>query len=102
MGEADIEYNKRQYRLILRKIDDYGRGAIKLGELVGDLDALRLALQNPSDHWLREFESAWGKLEDVFAVMLDESRSEFDAIDTELISNALRDIRLLVDSKLAV
>lgn len=99
MNESDAEYNARQYRLMLRVLHDYQHGVIKLGRLVSDLDALRDALQNPSQSWLGEFESAWGKLEDVYAVMLDEGRAEFDETDRRLISEALSKLTSLIDSQ---
>jgi hypothetical protein len=101
MSESDLEYDLRQYKLMLSAIHDYQRGTVKLGRLISDLDALRDALQNPSQSWLGEFESAWGKLEDVYAGMLDEERTQFDETDRRLINEGVSKLTSLIESKIA-
>lgn len=100
MDESSQTYNVRQYKLMLKMIQDYQNGDIKLGHLVANLDALRGVLQNPPEPWLSEVESLWGKLEDVYAIMLDEERTEFDDLDRKLIKESIIKLESLVKAQI--
>lgn len=100
MTEQEREYNQRQYHLMQRAVQQYESDAISLGQLVDTLEALNSALLSPSESWLSEFEPAWGKLEDVYAGLMDEGDRQFDDIDRRLVGEAVIKLASLIQSKL--
>lgn len=100
MSDSDSDYNERQYDLMLRTISGYRDGSIQLGHLVNSLEALNSALQDPTAEWLDTFGRAWGRLEDVYAVMLDEGRTGLDAADVELVDEAIAMLRVSIQREL--
>ena len=102
MTESDRDYNQRQLGLMQRRLEQYRAGAIKLRQLIDDLEGLNSALLNPTQEWLSEFEPAWGILEDVYAVMLAEGRRALtEDIDVPLIEKSLSRLSALIESQLA-
>lgn len=102
MTDSDRDYNRRQFRLMPRLIEQYQAGSIKLRQLIDGLEALNSALQNPGEDWLSEFEPAWGALEDVYAAMLGEGRSTLNEdVDEPLIERSLTRLTSLIQSRLA-
>jgi hypothetical protein len=101
MNEFDEEYNFRQYKLMLKSIQDYQNAAIKLPQLIADLEALRSALHSPPESWLNDFDPAWGVLEEVHSVMLDEERQFFDEVDRKLINDALARLTSVIQAQIA-
>lgn len=101
MTSTDRDYNQRQFRLMRRLIDQYQSGSIKLSQLISDLEALNSALKNPTEEWLSEFEPAWGAIEDVYAAMLAEGRTNLnDDVDKPLIQKSLSRLTSLLQSQI--
>lgn len=100
MTDFDSDHNSRQYNLMLRNISLYQEDSIRLGDLVNTLEALNGALQHPTSEWSEAFEPAWGKLEDVYAVMLDEGRTESNAVEIMLIKDSVARLRALIQHEL--
>ena len=101
MTDSDRDYNKRQLSLMQRRLEQYQAGAIKLRQLIDDLEGLNSALRNPTDEWLSEFEPAWGALEDVYAAMLAEGRSALsEDVDIPLVDKSVSRLSALIQSKL--
>lgn len=90
------DYNQRQYGLMLDLISNYRQRKIELSKLVNELDALNSVLESPSQSWVNKFEAAWARLEDVYAVMITDGRSELDNLDLELINKSLNELEELI------
>ena len=102
MIDSEQDYNRRQFRLMERLLEQYQAGEIKLSQLINDLEALNDALQNPTEEWLSEFEPAWGALEDVYAAMLAEGRSTLsEEVDRPLIEKSVSRLSSHIRSQLA-
>lgn len=102
MTDTDRDYNLRQFSLMQRLLEQYQAGAIKLSQLINDLEGLNSALKDPAEDWLAEFEPAWGTLEDVYAAMLGEGRSTLsEDVDKPLIQRAVSRLLSLIQSQLA-
>lgn len=101
MSTTEGDYNRRQFRLMLRRLEQYRAGALGLAQLVGDLEALGDALESPTESWRAEFEPAWGMLEDVHASLLVEGRTEPGETERVLIERAVGRLTALLESELA-
>lgn len=97
--ESTDEYNLRQYLLMLRTLQLYKDGSISFGHLISNLSALLGALKEPKEYWVEKFQSLWGKLEDTYAVMLDEGRTQFNDFDRQLVERALSDLEPLIKTE---
>lgn len=94
------EYNLRQFNLMQKVIAEYETGTSTLGILVSSLEALRFALED-EDVFVDKFEPLWGKLEDIYAVMLDEERLFPDSTDNTILNNSLSKIKILIDANVS-
>jgi Mg2+ and Co2+ transporter CorA len=101
MSGQSGEYNQRQYALMLRRIDQYRKEVITLGQLINDLEALNAALRTTSGSWTAKFEPAWGRLEEVYASMQSEGRSQLDEVDSKLIEQSLSELTSLIQSEVS-
>ena len=102
MTDSNRDYNLRQFRLMERLLEQYQAGAIKLRQLINDLEALNAALRNPTEDWLSKFEPAWGALEDVYAAMLAEGRTTLnEAVDQPLIKRSVSRLLSNIQSQVA-
>lgn len=100
MDTSEREYNLRQLRLMLGFIHEYQQESLTLRDLIRKLEALGDSLQKPSEPWLKMFQSAWGKLEDVYASMLDEGRTELDEVDLRLIDEGVSQLLSLIQHEI--
>lgn len=98
--EAFPSYDERQYRLMLGRLDAYQRGQIGLSPLITDLEALCDALQNTTADWRQDFWQKWGKLEDVYAIALDEGRSELEPTEEVVVNQVINNLRDQIQHKL--
>ena len=96
MHEDTSEYDVRQYNLMLRMIQEYQNGSIEIGNLTQGLDELRSALENASESWQQEFNSGWGVVEDVYAVMLDRGDFRLNDSEKELVNKAVEKLKNLI------
>ena len=94
------EYDQRQYRLMLERIDAFERGLINLGTLVDDLEGLLHVLEAVCASWEQTFLSHWGVLEEVRAVALDEGWEEFDDKSTKIIFESIGRLKVQVLEKI--
>ncbi len=97
MNNHSFEYNARQLRLMLSCIDDFEKGQFGLGTLVSNLEGLRSVLEGTHDFGTK-FDSAWGKLEDTLALMLDQGRFTPNELEKEWIGEALLELRALIEN----
>lgn len=96
------KYNQRQYKRMIALIEDYKNGHIGIQTLVGDLEALILALENVTQDHRNLLLSHWGILEDVYAVALDKGMTELDKHSRELVADALSTLQKVINAKMAL
>ena len=92
-----IEYDRRQYDLMLDRLRAFTRGAVSLRKLIEDLRSLAEALEDPPLGWKEDFLSDWWTLEQVYAVAVD--RDELDNLSAEsqvLIDGAVAALKRVV------
>ena len=87
MSEYDSEYDLRQYRLMLERIE---RPILKMQHfltVIKDLEALISVLKKKDQEWLSKFSRQWWILEDLYAI---HGSSDLDNIGEE----SLREIEM--------
>lgn len=100
MEETDNDYDLRQYRQTLRALHNYQGGSMNLTTLIQNLDALYQCLREAPQLWKRSFESEWGTLEDVYAIMLDKGEVNLDDIGRKLVDESINKLESIVNSQL--
>ncbi len=90
------DYDIRQYRLMLDKLDAFGTQKLPLSNLISNLDGLLNALEDTDEQWKNAFLRQWGVLEDVYANSLDKNLQEIPGDQQVLVSKAVAEIRKLV------
>ncbi len=100
LKQLDLEYDERQYSLMLQKISAFERGDLYLVHLIGDLNGLLDVLTGHDLEWQQTFTGYWWDLEQVYAVAMDEDRSHFDRDDQKIISEALEGLKTIIHEKL--
>lgn len=96
LDDSMESYNRRQYDLMLRSIDLFEGGSTTFPLLVANLESLLDALKQLALSWIENFQSRWGTLEDVYASMLDEGRSDLNDLEHELVIRALADLKSMI------
>jgi len=94
------EYDNRQYRLMLDRIEKYQHKKLKLRTLIGDLEGLLGCLQEVDENWKEEFLKAWGVLEEVYSFAIYEEKKELSEKDKELIHKAITELGNMVKQQL--
>ena len=88
--DDDTDYDQRQYKMMLSRVQAFLAGQLSLGKTVDDLDALLNAVRRVDVPWKESFQHQWGKLEDIRAAAIDESFKGFsDAVKQRLIEAAV-------------
>ena|SRR6266850_8458954 len=94
------DYNARQYGLMLEQIKQFESKQIDLKHLINGLESLLCALEKPDEKWKSAFQSKWGVLEEVYADALDKGYSELPDSHKRLVTEAVRDLQMLVNQAL--
>lgn len=89
------EYDQRQYRLMLDRLNGFERGIIGIGKLIDDLYALVNVLESAPDSWKRYFLQEWGDLEITRAGALDREQKKFQEHEIQIIRDAVAKMKLL-------
>ena len=84
-----LEYDKRQYLIMLEKITFWQKAKFPLGELVTDLEALTNLLKLADEGWKQDFMKKVWVLDTVYAVALDEGRDFYTFDDEKLINETI-------------
>ena len=95
-------YNNRQYKLMLQKISLFRQGKIEIPDLIGDLEGLLNALEEPNSNWKNTFQIECGELEQVYAFALYEERDYLNQKDIKVIEKVLDNIILLINEKITI
>jgi hypothetical protein len=93
-------FNQRQYRLMLERLNAFEQGKIALDTLVVDLEGLLNALDGVASCWKQTFLSDWGKLEDERAYALFKNVQVVDEETSQRIRPALARLKLSVLEKI--
>lgn len=95
--DTATQYDRRQYELMLDRLNAFTRGAISLRKLIEDLRSLAEALEHPPPTWKEKFLGDWWTLEQVYAVAVD--RDELDDLPPEsqdLVDGAVAALKHIV------
>jgi len=90
------EYDQRQYKMMLERINAFANGQIDLHKLTDDLDGLLNVLEKVNADWRQNFLHYWGKLEDARAVALERTNVVVDNDAVNRVSLAISQLRQLV------
>lgn len=85
----DLEYDIRQYTVMLDKLRSWEQTNFPLGELVTDLEALTAVLKLVNEDWKQDFIRKVGTLEEVYAYALFKERDYYTSDDEKLIAEAI-------------
>jgi hypothetical protein len=90
------DYDQRQFRLMLERLDAFARGRIAIDRLIIDLQGLLNALQMLDPKWKQSFLRHWGHLEEARAVALDREATTLNEREAKVAFDAAMQLRLLV------
>lgn len=89
------EYDHRQYRLMLDRLNAFEKGTTKIGALIADLEGLVKSLESAPDSWKRYFLLEWADLEQVRATALSRDQKQFQEHEIQIIRDAIEEMKLL-------
>ena len=85
------------------RLEEYAKKALSLKDLIDDLSALNDCLIGAENFdWRNEFEPAWSCLDEVYAFMVDEGRTEMTPEDCELVSASVKKLQVLVEREIVL
>ena len=99
--DEGVEREERQLSLMLDRVERFRQGALGIGSVINDLEALLNELELVSDDWRGEFIDAWGELEIPYAVALDRMQ-ELPTAQDATVSAGLDAIDRLIRGRLPV
>lgn len=82
-----IEHDRRQYHLMIDRLEAFRRRGIGIYDLISVLKGLLSALELRDEKWIEEATNEWGNLEIVYAMECDrceEAGVGFDEINNKL------------------
>ncbi len=94
------EYDIRQLKLMKKKIEYFKDRKIYLSDLIHDLEGLLNVMEDVKISWEEEFRANWLELEIVFACCLDQGKDRLDEADEKIITEALENLLVLIESEL--
>ena len=97
MKKWEIDYNNRQYRLMISLIEDYQNGDMELHIFVHQICALIDVLEGVTDGFRNKFYQAWSGLEETYACALEFSDGKLNQEDKKRISKSICMIKELID-----
>lgn len=95
-----LEFDQRQYRLMLATLDSFLDGKSHIDVAISSLEGLLNALKHRDDAWKQSFLRLWGRLEDERAVALFRGAEVLDADSTQRTYDAANQLKLLVLEKI--
>jgi hypothetical protein len=90
------EHDQRQYRLMCDLLQRYEAAKTDLSSLIGGLEALLEALDDPCQEWNKQFRHEWGVLEIEYAVALDRGQTQLPPDSQARIDEAIKNMRRLL------
>jgi hypothetical protein len=98
--EVQGDYNLRQLKLMMLRIEEYEKKLISLGKLINDLEALLDCLENFDQEWIKRFNKISFMLEYINAFALSEGKNILDAEEQEEINLTLTILKEILREKL--
>src|ERR1043166_8465956 len=95
-----VDFDQRQYRLMLDRLVAFDEGRIRLDTLVDDLEGLLNILAEPDPAWKRTFLGFWGELEEERAYALFKEIKAFDEETTQSLRAKVAELEQLVRQKI--
>ncbi len=93
------DYNQRQFKLMLNRLDAFESGDISLASLIGDLRGLGNAIMDIPERWKSEYQLNCNDLEVARALMTGEAVTTKERLDKN-IGEAIMHLRFLVLHKI--
>jgi hypothetical protein len=97
---AMTEYDERQYRLMVQRLEEFENERIGFNRLIVDLESLLGCLQEVDTSWKSKFQRECGVLDEVYAVMLDRQQKQMTPEDQKLVSRSVQELKRMVSEKL--
>jgi hypothetical protein len=94
------DYDQRQYRRMLERLEAFEAGKVSLHYMINDLETLLSALELPDMTWRREFQRKWGWLDSMRGVALVERGKFPSPEETQSAREIARELKALVLQKL--
>ncbi|CUI18074.1 hypothetical protein PNK_p0020 (plasmid) [Candidatus Protochlamydia naegleriophila] len=94
------DFNFKQLKLIIQKINDYRKGKIYLAWLISDIESLINILEDPNEDWKADLRTSWLDLEEVYAFALADEKEHLDQKDIRIIDEGLHKLETLIGDQL--
>jgi hypothetical protein len=100
--EYELEYDERQYNLMMDRIQAFKGGKLYLSSLINDLNALLNALILPDEEWKDTFISFVNDIDALHAVAIDREKSFLSPESQVYVIEDVDRLEKMVSQKLAV
>jgi len=100
MNKQISDYDRRQYALMVEKLDEFRKDNIPLGRLISDLNALLSVLENPDGNWKIMFRKQWSILERINAVAAFRANNVISPESSNRIAEAVKIMEDIIDDRL--
>ncbi len=94
------KYDRRQYGLMLRTIEDTELSVQSLGHTISSLEGLLATLTRQEPDWVEKVQTELGDLEQVYAHNLEKKKNFLDPKEIKWITDTLAKLRELVQMRL--
>jgi len=91
--------DKMRYKLMITQLDLYENNKLSLLDLIDGLESLLYALEENDKYWKVEFIRNWSVLEIAYASVESFGRKDLLEQDKIEIKKAIKNLRVLVESK---
>lgn len=88
-------FNQRQIEIMKKKTDDFLESKISLGDLINDLRAILVVLENVNQEWRKKVYNEWFTLEQFYAAELDEQEGGIKY--REEINSSIKKLKKFID-----
>ena len=94
------EYDLRQLKIMVHKINAYKTGKLHIHDLIYDLEALLNVLIEIDEEWKQYFKGYWWDLEQCHAFALYEGNRSFNDDDELIIMKAIQNLTKMIEKKM--
>jgi len=94
------DFDQRQYRLMLKSLDDFSVGHMRIDVLIANLEGLLNALRDIDEEWKQTFLHYWGQIEDERADALFRNLDSLDDHAMQNVTDAISHLKLMVLEKM--
>ena len=97
--ESVIDYNRRQYQIIIDLLNQFEKGMLDLKSLIGNLGFLLGSLEEVEENWEAEFSMERGQLDTIYSIALVKNRP-ISTSDQEEITKSVKNLKKLAEDAL--